>query len=253
MRYKALATDYDGTIAHDGVVDDATLDALKRLKASGRKLIMVTGRELPGIYEVFPQGIKLFDRIVVENGALLHDPATNASRLISPPPPPAFIERLKLANIPLSYGQSIVATVEPHEHVVLSAIRDLGMEWHVIFNKGAVMALPSGVTKATGLAPALEELGLTHDEVVGTGDAENDHAFMRLCGLSIAVANALPAVKETADYVTQGARGIGVTEVIERWLVNDLADVSPRFAKHNPVPTEPPKTVATPNAPVPNA
>lgn len=236
MRYHALATDYDGTIAHDGVVDDATMDALKRLKASGRRLILVTGRELPGIYEVFPQGIPLFDKLVVENGALLHDPKTKLSRLISPAPPPAFVERLRQANIPLSVGESIVATIEPHEHVVLSAIRDLGMEWHVIFNKGAVMALPSGINKAAGLAPALDELGLKHEQVVGTGDAENDHAFLRLCGLSVAVANALPAVKETADVVTNGARGFGVTELIDRWLVNDLADVIPRFAKHHPAP-----------------
>ena len=48
----------------------------------------------------------------------------------------------------------------------------------MIFNKGAVMILPSGVNKATGLAAALEELGLSPHNVVGVGDAENDHAFL---------------------------------------------------------------------------
>ena len=46
MRYLALCTDYDGTIARHGVVDLPTIDALARLRESGRKLIMVTGREL---------------------------------------------------------------------------------------------------------------------------------------------------------------------------------------------------------------
>jgi hydroxymethylpyrimidine pyrophosphatase-like HAD family hydrolase len=224
MRYLALATDYDGTIAHDGVVDDATLDALRRLKASGRRLVMVTGRELPDLLTVFPH-CGLFDRLVVENGAMIHDPATGQTRVIAPAPPPALLAELDRRGVPYSAGSSIVATVEPHQHAVLAAIRDLGLEWHVIFNKGSVMALPTGVTKATGLAPALDELGVTAGQTVGVGDAENDHAFLRLCGVSVAVANALPAVKAAADLVTAGARGAGVTELIDRLLADDLAGV----------------------------
>ena len=97
----------------------------------------------------------------------------------------------------------------------MNAIRDLGLEWHVIFNKGSVMALPSEVTKARGLQPALDSLGLTTLETIGVGDAENDQVFLRLCGLAVAVDNALPTVKELADIVTAGARGAGVTELIE--------------------------------------
>src|SRR4051812_24617241 len=67
---QALAADYDGTIATDGLVDDATLAALDTLRKTGRRLILVTGRELPDLKRVFSQ-LKLFERIVVENGALL--------------------------------------------------------------------------------------------------------------------------------------------------------------------------------------
>ena len=95
----------------------------------------------------------------------------------------------------------------------------------MIFNKGSVMALPSGVTRATGLAPALAELGLSADRTVGVGDAENDHAFLRVCECSAAVANALPAVKDTADFLTRGDHGVGVAELIGRLLDNDLSDL----------------------------
>jgi hypothetical protein len=227
MHYLALATDYDGTIAHDGIVDADTLAALRRLRDSGRKLILVSGRELEDLLTVFDH-MDLFDRAVLENGALLYHPATKESRQIAPPPPEQLVERLKAAGIPLSVGRSILATVVPHEHTVLEAIRELGVEWHVIFNKGSVMALPSGVNKATGLAPALEELGIPAERVVGVGDAENDHAFLRMCGLGVAVANALPAVKEAADLVTSGVRGAGVTELIDRMLADDLAGVTRR-------------------------
>jgi hydroxymethylpyrimidine pyrophosphatase-like HAD family hydrolase len=146
------------------------------------------------------------------------------------------VAELQRRGVPLSVGRSILATVVPHEHAVLAAVRDLGLEWHLVFNKGSVMCLPPGVTKATGLAPALEELGIPHDRVVGVGDAENDHAFLHLCGLSVAVANALPAVKATADVVTTGARGAGVVELIDRLLADDLASVVPNPARHPPGP-----------------
>jgi hydroxymethylpyrimidine pyrophosphatase-like HAD family hydrolase len=224
MRYLALATDYDGTIAHDGVVDDMTVSALRRLRDGGRRLIMVTGRELDDLFNVFAH-VELFELVVAENGALLYNPKAKTTRLLAPAPPADFVEALQTLKVPISVGRSVVATVEPHEHAVLEVIHRLGLEWHVIFNKGSVMALPSGVNKATGLAPALEELGLSPLQTVGVGDAENDHAFLRMCGVSVAVANALPALKDAADLVTKGARGAGVTELIDRWLANDLADI----------------------------
>ncbi len=204
MQYHALATDYDGTLAHDGRVDAPTIAALQRLRRSGRKLIMVTGRELSELLEVFPS-CDLFDRIVAENGALLYEPSTGASRSLAPSPPPKLIEALRAKGVPLSVGRSILGTVEPHEHAVLDAIRDLGLEWHVIFNKGSVMVLPAGVTKATGLVPAVKELGISLAQTVAVGDAENDHAFMRLSGIAVAVANALASVKADADLTTLGA------------------------------------------------
>jgi hydroxymethylpyrimidine pyrophosphatase-like HAD family hydrolase len=105
---------------------------------------------------------------------------------------------------------------------VLASIRDLGLEWHVIFNKGSVMALPSGITKATGLVPVLADLRVPPEQCVAVGDAENDHAFLTLCGCAVAVANALPALKERSDWVTTGRAGDGVQELIARLLADDL-------------------------------
>jgi hydroxymethylpyrimidine pyrophosphatase-like HAD family hydrolase len=152
---------------------------------------------------------------------------------LAPAPPLPLVERLTREGVPMSVGHSIVATVEPHEHAVLAAIRDLGLEWHVIFNKGSVMALPADVTKATGLLPALVALGLSLDETIGVGDAENDQVFLRQCGLAVAVDNALPTVKAMADIVTAGARGAGVAELIDRWLAGELDDIVADPAKHH--------------------
>jgi HAD superfamily hydrolase (TIGR01484 family) len=224
MRFKALATDYDGTLAHDGRVAAATLEALGRLRQSGRRLVLVTGRELDELLRIFPH-VDRFDHVVVENGALLYRPADRQQKLLAPPPPPVFIETLRRRGVqPLSVGRAIVATCEPHHHTVLEVIRQFGLELHVIFNKGSVMVLPSGVNKATGLAAALHELGLSLRQTVGVGDAENDQSFLASCGCAVAVANALPAVQAAADLVTRAAEGAGVVEVIDRLLADDLGD-----------------------------
>lgn len=220
MRYGALACDYDGTLAHDGRVDAETVQALERLRASGRTLILVTGRELDELATVFRR-LDLFDRVVAENGALLYRPDTGEERRLAEPPPPALVAALRARGVPLSVGRVIVATVSPHETAVLEIIRDLGLELHVVFNKGSVMVLPSGTNKATGLSAALAELGLSARDTVGVGDAENDQAFLAFCGRAVAVANALPTVKERADLVTTGARGAGVVELIEAILGED--------------------------------
>ncbi len=232
MRYVALATDYDGTIAHDGVVDEATTAALERLKAGSRKLILVTGRELEDLQRAMPR-LDLFDRVVAENGALIYRPETREERTLAdpPPPPPAFAKRLREMGVhPLSVGRVIVASWEPNETAVLRAIRDLGLDLQITFNKGAVMVLPAGVNKESGLRAALAELEISPHNCVAVGDAENDFAFLDLCGLPVAVANALPSLKADAVLVTEGERGAGAAELIDRILATDLAEVD----AHNP-------------------
>ena len=222
MRCLALACDYDGTLAFDGRVSDTTFSALKRVMASGRKLLLVTGRELPDLREVFP-GIDIFDRAVVENGSLLYYPATREQRTLAPPPPDGFVDLLHKKRVhPLSVGQGIVATLRSQTPAVAEAIQELGLDWRLIFNKESLMVLPGNVDKTTGLTAALATLGISSENVAGIGDAENDIGFLSQCGYSAAVANALDVVKEQVKFITRGARGDGVVEFIEKILANEL-------------------------------
>src|SRR5277367_869929 len=212
MRYLALCTDYDGTLATDGQLLPDTIAALERLLASGRRLVLVTGRELDDLQKVCPR-LDLFEYVVAENGALLFKPSTGEETPLGPRPPDTFVALLRRRGVgPIAVGRVIVATWEPHETTVLATIRDMGLELQVIFNKGAVMILPAGVNKATGLTAALERMGVSAHNAVGVGDAENDHSLLALCEYGVAVANALPSLKDEADWVTRGSRGAGVAE-----------------------------------------
>src|SRR4029077_14142621 len=161
MRYLALATDYDGTLASQGTVAGETIQALRRLAATGRKLILVTGRRIDDLVRVFPE-VDIFDRVVAENGPLVYRPKTRETRVLSDPPPVRFVEKLRRRGVqPLTAGQVFVATEQPNERGVLGVIGELGLDLQVVLSKGAVMVLPVSVNKATGLSAALDELGLS--------------------------------------------------------------------------------------------
>ena len=228
MRYHALAADYDGTLAHHGLIDDLTWASLRRLRDSGRKLIMVTGRELDELVGLL-QHPEMFDRIVAENGAVLYCPANKSLKLLAPPPPKEFAAELRRRGVNrVAAGRVIVASWEPHQDTILHVIHDMALELQVIFNKGAVMVLPTGVNKATGLLAALHDVGLSAHNVVAVGDAENDHALITRAEIGVAVANALPALKAHADLVTSADHGAGVSQLIHDIVARDLANIAPR-------------------------
>src|SRR4029453_2118002 len=235
MQYLALATDYDGTLALNGHVSKITLKSLEQLRQSGRRLILVTGRPLPALKAAFPE-VGLCDAVVVENGALLYWPSEDREEVLHEPPPAEFVAELLRRGVePCSVGRVVVASWRPQEKTILEVIQAMGLEHQIIFNKRAVMVLPSGINKASGLASALTPLNLRPPQVVGVGDAENDHAFLDMCGVAVAVANALPALKERSDLVTIGDHGVGVWEWIERLLSDVLASLGSRRPRHEVV------------------
>ena len=232
MRFAAVAVDYDGTLASDGLVHPPTVGALEQLIASGRNCILVTGRMLRELLPLFPQA-ELCARIVAENGAVLYRPSTREQRLLAPQASRALADALKNKGVmPLDVGDSIIATVRPHEVTVMEAIRDLGLEHQVIFNRESVMILPPGINKASGLKAALDELKLSPHNVVGIGDSENDHALFQASEMAVAVNSAVPMLRNAADWVTTRPNGAGTAEALLALVADDMAAQSKRLTRH---------------------
>jgi HAD superfamily hydrolase (TIGR01484 family) len=227
MRYLALAADYDQTLATGSRLPSDTEGALRKLRRSGRRMLLLTGRTLDELTSVCP-GLDLFDCVVLENGGVLYVPSTRQSTLLCHATALALIPALEQRGVkPIIRGQVLLATRRPHEVTVLEAIRDLGLELQIIFNGHSVMVLPSGVNKGSGLREALRTLGLSVHEVVGVGDAANDHSFLEICECAVAVHNAIPSIKAKADFCTRGSNGLGVAELIDELVANDLASRAP--------------------------
>jgi hydroxymethylpyrimidine pyrophosphatase-like HAD family hydrolase len=232
MRYLALAVDYDGTAATDGKLSDATSSALERLRSSGRRVVLVTGRQVSDLLRVCSR-ITLFDLVVAENGGVIYDPQTREEMPLGTPISARFAERLRARGVaPLEEGAMLVATDEPHSGVMLEVVRELGLEVQLIFNRRAVMALPFGINKATGLDVAVRRLGMSRHEVVGIGDAENDHSLLEYCECGVAVANAVASLKEFAAFVTRGENGTGVSELVDELIADDLRRMEGRLERN---------------------
>lgn len=232
MLAQLFACDYDGTVAGHGRVAAPTARALERVRRSGRKVVLVTGRRLDDLLLVCPEAPDMFDAIVGENGAVLRLAGGAPTRHLGDPPSPALLQALRARGVPFDVGASLVATTAEYADRALAAIQATGVERTLVFNKGSLMLLPGGVTKGTGLEAALAAFSLSRHNVAGIGDAENDHAFLGMTECAVAVADAVPALRERADHVTRAPAGRGVVEFVEEHLLEDLRALVPHLHRH---------------------
>jgi hypothetical protein len=220
MQYSALACDGDGTLMRRGRLARRTATALERLRAAGGKVIFVTGEVRDDFSPLAKTG--LFDCVIGENGGVLFCMGTDKLKQLAERPPAAVIRALRKLVHPLKVGRVIMSTGRANAAALGHVLAAHAIDWHVVSNRKDVMALPSGVSKATGLAAALKALGLSARKTVGIGDAENDVPLLEACGLGVAVADAVAIVKERADWVTGAPGPDGVIELIGRMLADDL-------------------------------
>jgi hydroxymethylpyrimidine pyrophosphatase-like HAD family hydrolase len=212
---RALACDGDGTLTTRKILARGTAQALDRWQASGHKLLLTTGETTKELKD-FPE-VERFDLIVAENGALLYWPSSGRKRRLAVSPPAAFLHELRRRKVPdLTVGETIVSTKRPHDRVLRETIEKLDLDWVILYNRQDAMALPSGVDKAFGLQCAAKELGLSCDEIVSIGDAENDIPLVCCCGTGVAVSTAVAALKEKACVTVAHGSGTGVVELIRR-------------------------------------
>ena len=223
--FRAVAADYDGTLAEGPIAPD-TLAALSETRARGIRVILVTGRIMSELRAVFPEVEEHFDAIVAENGGLVFTPV--GVRLLAAPVGRAVSVALTARGVAHRIGQVMVGCAAADEPTALEAIRELGLDCALVRNRGELMILPAGVTKAGGLIEALGDLGLSPHNTVGVGDAENDHSLLDACEIGVAVANAVDALRDHADMVLALPDGAGVADLLRGPLLAGRAHLHPR-------------------------
>lgn len=215
MYRRVMAFDFDGTLAVDGVVPPSVESALKRCRAGGHALFLVTGRR----FETVPLGrlTELFTGIVWENGAVLAHPASGELYLPFGQLSPRLWQALEDTGIPFERGLVIAATWTPHDSAVWQALAAHGGGAAVEYNKGAVMIMPPGAAKGAGLERLLTLCGFSARNLAAFGDAENDLSMLTLAEIAVAVGDAVPTVRDAADLVADRPGPGGVLEILERY------------------------------------
>jgi hydroxymethylpyrimidine pyrophosphatase-like HAD family hydrolase len=218
VKFCALATDFDGTIAEADVLDAEARRAIGELREQGIVVVLATGRILDDLQRVAGD-LHFVDAVVAENGAVVTFPESGYTSVLGSAPPAALLAEPEREGISFDAGQVVVETSASEAPRVLAIVRRLELPLVLAFNRSRLMVLPQTISKATGVGRALTILRLSPHNAVAIGDAENDHELLRACEVGVAVAWGSQALKAAADYVLPGEGPRAVADYV-RALAN---------------------------------
>jgi hydroxymethylpyrimidine pyrophosphatase-like HAD family hydrolase len=211
--FRALACDFDGTLASSDQVGAPARAALQKARDAGLRLFLVTGRTFFDLTRVC-DCLHLFDAVVAENGAVLYYPRDAMIRDQGPPLPGRLLAELDRRAVAYHAGRVIVGTARADEPAVRAALADAGVSCDVVYNRAALMLIPAGISKGKGLESVLRGFRLSRHDVLAVGDAENDLALFEACGWAACPANGVAAVRERADWIFPGENGDAVAAAV---------------------------------------
>jgi hydroxymethylpyrimidine pyrophosphatase-like HAD family hydrolase len=227
VKLSVIALDYDGTVARDDRLDPKVRDAIAAARTSGIVVLLVTGRILDELRRVAGE-LHFVDGVIAENGAVVYFADSEYTSTLAPLIPEAFLRELSGRGIAFRAGRCIVDASADDGPELLDVIRSLELPLVLLFNRGRVMVLPQGVSKATGLHAALDTIRRSVRNTLAVGDAENDHELLRIAEVGAAVEWGSPALQATADVVIQGKGPASVADYLYPFATTLRLPVPPR-------------------------
>ena len=81
-----------------------------------------------------------------------------------------------------------------------------------------IEVMPKGVSKASALLRIGEKLGISTDEMMAFGDAENDMEMIKTVKYGIAMGNAMESLKKAAWDVTDTNDQMGIAKALDKYV-----------------------------------
>ncbi|HYB83612.1 MAG TPA: HAD family hydrolase, partial [Mycobacterium sp.] len=210
--FQVVAVDLDGTLTSHGQLSPQAVEAIAQVRHNGLTVVLVTGRIGAELQAEFPQIADHVDALVLENGAVWVIGGRTCA--LAEPVDIGLDAALTKRGVPYRRGEVLVAIDGEHAATVVEVIGELGLDCQIVRNRAALMVLPAGVTKGTGLRAVLAEMNLSPHNAVAVGDAENDLSLFGVAEIGVAVADAIPSVRQHADLVLDEPDGAGVSELL---------------------------------------
>ena len=242
---KACFFDVDGTLLpkFHKQMPDTTKAALQKLKETGCKVILCTGR---GISELEFTDFK-FDGYILLNGQLCLDEKMEAY-YVNPIKGADLAELIRIfeeRKIPVVLTEKNRAYMNFHNDYVFSVSKEISLPPHPIepytgndiymasvytdgkmsignlktdrWHEWAFDAYSEGGGKHKGLQEFCRKYRIETNDVMAFGDAENDVEMIRKAGIGVAMGNAYDNVKQAADFVTVNAEDDGITKALQHF------------------------------------
>ncbi|MGA8275847.1 MAG: HAD family hydrolase [Thermoplasmata archaeon] len=208
-----FVTDLDRTLLRPGGrATRAAKRALREVRGMGLRTVLASGRTYADLVR-HARGFGEWDALVAENGAIVESPLGSTRKAIGRRVAATVRRRLAAySDLHAEVGEVVVSVPREERRRLLRAVAGLPVD--LVANVDRLMAVPSGVTKRTGVQSAMRRLGLVGAGYAAIGDAENDVELLRGARLSGAVANAERAVRSAADYRCRRPFEQGVLEFV---------------------------------------
>lgn len=210
--FQVAALDFDGTLTSGDQLSAEAVEAIDRVRRNGLLVVLVTGRIGAEFAHDHPDIGEHVDALVLENGAVAV--INGQTHPLAAPVDAALDAALTDRGVPFRRGEVLVAVDGKHASAVLEVIGELGLDCQIIRNRSALMVLPAGVTKGTGLGALLAAINLSPHNAVAVGDAENDLSLFGVAEIGAAVADAVDSLRHHADLVLRKPDGAGVAELL---------------------------------------
>ncbi len=258
-RIRAAFFDIDGTLACIGshMIPDSARAALRALRERGVATVISTGRHALEIEEENLLSGLEFDGAVYMNGQLCELHGEPVFRCVIPAEDlrglDEFLRRTGCSCILLErdamYCNKVDRRMEEEQARIGTAVPPVrpfdGLEDREVYQvipfvnadeEAALLAMMphcksmrwgAGVIdinfsrggKAAGVQAVCAALGISTQDCIAFGDAENDVEMLCAAGIGVAMGNALGCVKRAADYVTDSVEGDGIMHALQHFCL----------------------------------
>lgn len=248
-KYKAIICDVDGTLIpnkRDGMPSEKVRRAIQKV-SKVIKVSIATSRPLPYAKHII-KDLDLKSPLVINGGTQIYNPMLKKNVWEKPIPKSSarqVINIFKELEIDLFVNNGINEDIHANDlpsnfHFVqfwagnlsleeasriiiqLNKIPDIISHKIPSWENGMIdiVTTHSEATKQHGILKVAEILKINTHEIIGVGDGYNDFPLLMACGLKVAMGNAVPELKEIADYIAPSVEEDGVADVIERFVLN---------------------------------
>ena len=250
MAIKAIVVDLDRTLLHtDKTISPYTAEVFKKCKQKGILLMVATARPLRTMLQYCE--IIDFDAISATNGAriicgdyrkeygLCHE---SADRILT------ALKRYPDYRVTLETGEEAYSNkpIEDYFSVISDDLAAVAREegaikilisldtpdvletvkkmltddlYYTVANGHLIQIMSKSATKWSGVKAMLDICNISATETAYFGDDHDDVEPIRMCGIGVAVSNAIDEVKAVADHITESNDDDGVAKFIDRFIL----------------------------------